>query len=114
MTIWKKTLIALGFVGSIGLSVFACGGTSFSCDEKGQCPNDVAPAKAEIDACNMPLKDPTCGAKFEAASACEEEQKPTCGADGRTQRVESAACKMQHDAYASCQYSEALDGGGGG
>src|SRR4029079_13242228 len=104
---------ALGLVGSTALGLLACG-SSFSCEDKGRCKNDVEPAPMTITQCQMSLDDPTCGEKAKEASSCEAEQPPNCGADGKTQVGESAACKMQHEAYTTCLTNKLLDGGGGG
>jgi hypothetical protein len=82
-----------------------------SCTTKSKCPADPPPTQSEIQACQMDMNDPRCGADFTALLDCAYANQ-MCDASGHT--VQTNACNAQVMAYVSCISPPADAGGSGG
>jgi hypothetical protein len=94
-----KNLLALIAVASLALA--GCGGGSFSCSDKGKCPNDPPTTQSEINDCNAAMNG-ACGSQYKAFGSCALSTQK-CGSDGKTDTNNViASCSVQISALSSC------------
>jgi hypothetical protein len=119
----KRTLLALGVVGLVGIALAGagCGGKALvtggdgggggggaSCTNVSKCPADPMPSQSQIQVCETAQNDAKCGADFTALLDCAYANQ-MCDASGRTMPI--TACTSQAMTYAQC-LMPSFDGGG--
>ena len=103
----QRMFLGLAVAGSVALA--GCGGGgSFSCNDKGNCPNDTVPTQAAVNAC-VAAQAGTCGSQFKAAGSCAKDHA-SCGSNGKS-TTDLNACAAQFGAFFQCcQSNPTTDG----
>ena len=97
------SVAAIGLVGCSG-DDSAASAPSYSCSNKGPCPNDPVPSASEAASCESLSTDAGCGAAFSAYSACAY-SAAICGDGGISDPnadSTSSACNSEYAAYTTC------------
>jgi hypothetical protein len=103
-------------------TVTGCSGTddnrtttldSFSCSTKGPCPGDPVPSADEASACEALSADSTCGAAFQAYSACAYSAARCSDSSLSDPDADSTStdCVAEYATYTTCLGNKTVDAG---